>query len=183
MTRPLSAAGPSQSLAARCAGVASDLATSLGEKGSVGLFVCFGAPLQNPRLEAPSSAKTSRKTRRGRAWGNPSWGGGVGGTFKSLGCPASDRAAQKSPSLGGVGNGFLASWRNCSMFWTELLLLNGFGSVLGSLEEPEEASSVNPHCGLQLYSLRFNTQSLRRGAGLRTLLGVRTSSAVALEFT
>lgn len=181
MTRPWSAAGPSQSLAARCAGVASDLATSLGEKGSVGLFVCCGESLQNPRLETPRSARTSRRPG-GCAWGNPSWGGGVGGTFKSLGCPASDRAAQKSLRLGGVGNGFLASWRNCSMFWTELLLLNGFRSVLGSLEEPEEASSVNPHCGLQLYSPRFNTQSLRRGSGLRALLG-RTSSAVALEFT
>lgn len=59
----------------------------------------------------------------------------------------------------------LASWRNCSMFWTELLLLNGFGSVLGSLEEPEEASSVNPHCGPQLHSPGFNSQSHRRGAG------------------
>lgn len=195
MARPQSTAGPSQSLAARCAGVASDLATGLGEKGRAGLFVCFGALLQDPRLEAPSFAKTSRckenawktlvtqSTPGGCSWGNPSWGGGVGGTFKVWDAQRRTELPRKVPGWAVWETVFLASWRNCSMFWTELLLLNGFGSVLGSLEEPEEASSVNPHCGSQLHGPRFNTQSRRRGVGLRALLGVRTSSADALAFT
>lgn len=33
-------------------------------------------------------------------------------------CPVPGRAAWKSPGLGGVGNGFLASQPNCSTFWT-----------------------------------------------------------------
>lgn len=107
----------------------------------------------------------------------------MGGTFKVWAAQRRTELPRKAPGWAVWEMVFLASWRNCSMFWTELLLLNGFGSVLGSLEEPEEASSVNSHCGPQLHSSRFNAQSRRRGAGLRALLGVRTSSAIALAFT
>lgn len=93
--RPQSAAGPSQSLAARCAGVASDLATGLGQKESAGLIVYKGSVLplcSGPALRVPSPAKTSE--RKESAWkrlslgppsrmcvGNLNWGGGVGGPY------------------------------------------------------------------------------------------------------
>lgn len=119
VAQPHSAAGPSQSLAARCAGVASDLATGLGQKESAGFIVYKGSVLpqcSEAALRAPSPTKTSGckekcleeivtrsmpedvcrepKLGRGREW-----------PLLCLGCPASDRAIQKSPRRGGVGNG------------------------------------------------------------------------------
>lgn len=60
-------------------------------------------------------------------------------------CPVPGRAAWKSPGLGGVGNGFLASQPNCSTFWTVSLCRSRSRPELGSFLEEGEASRANRH--------------------------------------
>lgn len=51
----------------------------------------------------------------------------------------------KSPGLGGVGNGFLASQPNCSTFWTVSLRRSRSRPELGSFLEQGEASRAHRH--------------------------------------
>lgn len=127
MARPQSAAGPSQSLAARCAGVASDLATGLGQKESAGLIVYKGPVLpqcSGPALRAPSPVKTSGCKES--AWkrlslgpsprmcvGSLNWGGGVSGPYYVW--VAQRRTEQPRKALG------WAVWERFFGFVAELL--------------------------------------------------------------